>query len=676
MQRVGLHNGVAGLRGNPRGRGVAWRLLEAGMARALRALDHRPTDRGRTERELHLQRPLLPARLAGRRICWGVLAALVTVACGSAGVTVDDAAPGAASVGGGDNASGTVGLDPNCPDGVETAAPPSVPSAPPPPPPPGALTCDAHRADVNHDPSDGCEVDLWTDAANCGAAGNACANVAHASGACVEGVCACAPPFINADGDLKNGCEASLEGASVPHGSISSAVIVGSKVIVGGAFDVIGPNVGQFASLSPTDGTPSPATCKFSGTVRAIAPDGQGGSYVGGSFGAVTCGSETFERDSIAHLFANGTLDPNFAPELDPVYGATVYAILRAGNVVYVGGAFDQVDDVLQQNLAAFDAQTGARIAAWMPQPTGVVYALATNGPHFYVGGSFSAIGNPTRTASNLARVDLADGQTPGVGAVDANWGPDAGGSSIRAIALAEDAIYVGGFFSTFQNVTRNRVARFSLADGTRAPDSFDPNVNNAVYSLYYDKSRGLYAGGTFSTVNGGTTRTRLARFITSGPDEGALRGDDLYVGGEFLTVNGGAHGHLAKFSVKDAALVDSFTVATDANVHALAVRDKRLFAGGEFTSFGGSPRNRAASLDCETLAVDAWDPTSRTTRSRSSSRRRAHVRGDGLGPVRAVPRPRRRRDRRARRDLDGPRPTEPRSLRAPRAEGAPRRRR
>jgi hypothetical protein len=73
-----------------------------------------------------------------------------------------------------------------------------------------AFTCDAGFADCDRNPSNGCEVDLGTTEAHCGACGTVC-NPPNAVPSCVAGRCAiaaCAAGFGDCDGNPSNGCEA------------------------------------------------------------------------------------------------------------------------------------------------------------------------------------------------------------------------------------------------------------------------------------------------------------------------------------------------------------------------------------------------------------------------------------------------------------------------------------
>lgn len=127
----------------------------------------------------------------------------------------------------------------------------------------------------------------------------------------------------------------------------------------------------------------------------------------------------------------------------------------------------------------------------------------------WYVGGAFTTTGGGTY--NRLMHV-LADGS------INTGFNPNIA-STVRALAFDEtnDILYVGGDFSTVNGATtRNRIAAFDTNTGSAT--SFNPNVSGGnVYSLVLDSTNGLlYAGGDFTTVNGATTRRRVAAFSTS----------------------------------------------------------------------------------------------------------------------------------------------------------------
>ena len=71
------------------------------------------------------------------------------------------------------------------------------------------LACDANFADVDGTTGNGCEVDLRTDANNCGAVG-VTTNVPHATASCINGVVtidSCDSGYYNVNGIAGDGCE-------------------------------------------------------------------------------------------------------------------------------------------------------------------------------------------------------------------------------------------------------------------------------------------------------------------------------------------------------------------------------------------------------------------------------------------------------------------------------------
>jgi hypothetical protein len=73
------------------------------------------------------------------------------------------------------------------------------------------IACNAGFADCDGDPANGCEVTLATDASHCGACGTVC-SANNGAPTCSNGLCvtACDAGFANCDGSAANGCEVQL----------------------------------------------------------------------------------------------------------------------------------------------------------------------------------------------------------------------------------------------------------------------------------------------------------------------------------------------------------------------------------------------------------------------------------------------------------------------------------
>jgi len=117
-------------------------------------------------------------------------------------------------------------------------------------------------------------------------------------------------------------------------GTVTAVVRSGNTIFVGGAFSRVGPCTGSGVPLNIHSGAAPPTYAKVIGTVRAVAPDGAGGWYIGGHFSAV--GGQA--RRNLAHVLADGTV-ASWAPNPDGV----VWALAVKGGVVYDDETLNEV---------------------------------------------------------------------------------------------------------------------------------------------------------------------------------------------------------------------------------------------------------------------------------------------------------------------------------------------
>ncbi len=153
------------------------------------------------------------------------------------------------------------------------------------------------------------------------------------------------------------------------------------------------------------------------------------------------------------------------------------------------------------------------------------------------------------------------------------------------------------------------------------------PTFNGGVLAIAVSGTT-IYVGGAFTQAtdapaNGGATvtRNRIAAIdATTGAllswnpnasnDVSALAviGSNVYAGGSFTTIGGSARNRIAAL---DAATGTATAWDPNANslVYALAVSGSTVYVGGAFTTIGGSGRNRIAALDAATGTATAWNP-------------------------------------------------------------------
>ncbi len=180
------------------------------------------------------------------------------------------------------------------------------------------------------------------------------------------------------------------------------------------------------------------------------------------------------------------------------------------------------------------------------------------------------------------------------------------------AQVIIGNTVYVGGNFTEARpsgaapgtGVARSNLLAYNLTTGELI-GSFAPTTNGEVTALAAspDGSR-LYAGGSFTNVNGST----VWRLVALNPSNGAIitsflpkpsasvrtivaTADTVYFGGLFDAVGSVSRGRLAAVTAANAALLPWNPVAAGGRVNALALAPDRLsmVVGGAFTTLNGS---------------------------------------------------------------------------------------
>ena len=163
---------------------------------------------------------------------------------------------------------------------------------------------------------------------------------------------------------------AAAELSSVPirtvaaDGAVGSIVPAGGVVYLGGDFVGVGPATGPGVAVSRTSGlllprAPVVAASPCCARVDAVVADGSGGWYIGGTFTSVG----GLARHDVAHILADGRVDPRFGPDADG--GVTTLAI--SGRTLYVAGRFLHIGGARRPHLAALSASSG-RASGWNPR--------------------------------------------------------------------------------------------------------------------------------------------------------------------------------------------------------------------------------------------------------------------------------------------------------------------
>ena len=292
-----------------------------------------------------------------------------------------------------------------------------------------------------------------------------------------------------------------------------------------------------------------------------------------------------------------------------------IWALAVYDGDLIAGGWFTEAGEVAASHIARWDG------VSWAPLGSGVngaVRALAVWQGKLIVGGDFTQAGGGA--ASKIAEWDGSSWYPMGSGFTG---GYDDYG--VRALALCDDKLFAGGFFTYSGSAPINRIAVWNES----AWEPVGSWMDDTVYSLiHFDGA--LVAGtvvwsegtGTWGNIVvrwDGTTWQSLGDGELLPPFPNAVRAfgvydGKLYAGGQFIEADGTDVGFVACWNGKywgSFSHWGSVGFGMNNNVFALAAFDGKLFAGGAFTVAGVEPANYVAFWD-----GDAWhalDSTAQT---------------------------------------------------------------
>jgi trimeric autotransporter adhesin len=305
----------------------------------------------------------------------------------------------------------------------------------------------------------------------------------------------------------------------------------------------------------------------------------------------------------------------------NPNANKAITALAVSGNHVYAGGSFDSIGNMKRPGLVCLDTVTGLASdwnpnARWSKNPSGPsINCLLTDGNKIYVGGAFDTINGKTR--SYIACLDTATGAA-------SDWNPRAN-YSVNAISIAGNNVYASGDFDTIGNLPRKYIACIDAATGM--PLDWNPNLDGKVYALFAVGNK-VFTGGNFGVI-GGKERQHIACLdaatgVALDWNPGAndfisnlcVYGNDVYAAGRFSIIGGQSRGYIAAI---DAATGVAEAWNPSANpgadffvVHAVSAGEKRVFAGGGFTTIHNAPRVGFAQFDFSSVSVKPSEKKSR----------------------------------------------------------------
>ena len=254
-------------------------------------------------------------------------------------------------------------------------------------------------------------------------------------------------------------------------------------VFAGGRFSsVLSIPRSKLAAVDLSSGATTSWNPNPNAAVNALAYS-NGRVFAGGDFTTIGGGSHPY-------LAALDTNSGNAATWSGAAGGGSVYALMVMGTRLYVGGAFTSMNSATHGGIAALDLLSGA-VNSWSPTlDTKLVTCLAYSGTKVYAGGYFTKVNGNSR--SYASAFDTTTDSLTG-------WAP-ALDNSPDALAADDTTVYAGG--SLYNVGGQKSIVRVNGTTGT-LESSF-----NASFDLSYEvraialTQSGLYIGGDFSTIN------------------------------------------------------------------------------------------------------------------------------------------------------------------------------
>ncbi len=271
------------------------------------------------------------------------------------------------------------------------------------------------------------------------------------------------------------------------------------------------------------------------------------------------------QRNGIARLNANGSLDTSFAPG-NGANGTVRALALQGDGKILVAGDFTTFNDLNVSGImrlnpdgtldTTFNPGFAANGAVWS-----VVVSEAGTNRTIYVAGEFVTFDGMPR--NRIAR--LLDS-----GALDPEFDPGLGADgSIYAVALQADGkILIGGAFRMYHTFDRGGLARINLDGSLDEVYNVGTGADDSIYTITLQPDGKALIGGVFTSFNT-TRRMGLARIFTSGSLDTSFMDS--------------AYNHFA-------GLPKTFSFDNPSFINAIALQsDGNVMIGGSFTNLGGN---------------------------------------------------------------------------------------
>ncbi len=240
--------------------------------------------------------------------------------------------------------------------------------------------------------------------------------------------------------------------------------------------------------------------------IWAVAIQNDGKIIIGGDFTSYNGVS----GNHIARINNDGTLDQTFNPGTGPNLSIYAMCIQNDGKII-IGGNFTAFNGTPKNRIVRLN-NNGTLDASFNPG-TGAIGSIETMilnaDGKIIIGGNLTSYNGTT--VKNIARINTN-------GSLDASFNTGSGPNyNITTIAIQNDGkILIGGFFTSYNGISRNNVARINQNGSLDITFNPGEGADLSVYSVVAANNGKVIVGGNFTTFNG-IARNRIAGLNADG---------------------------------------------------------------------------------------------------------------------------------------------------------------
>lgn len=348
----------------------------------------------------------------------------------------------------------------------------------------------------------------------------------------------------------------------------------------------------------------------FNDDIRTL--EGSGDTlFVGGRFRKV---SGVAKDGFAAFKISSGTL----LPMTFPVQGGDVWEIKKINNTLYFGGIFGwQYSN--EKFAYAMDIPSGV-LKSWNPRILNIPKFFGHDNKLFVSAFKFGSHKRCGLLAFNVSTNTLLP------------WKADVD-YQVDCLMVIDSLLYVGGYYSSIGNVSRNSLARVNRKNGNVSswnPDVVGPiGIGIPIINDFVRHGNLIFVGGYFDSIAGqlhhdlgainiSTALPNSWNLNTSYSNPGfsssrgsvytlAISGNELLVGGLFDSISGVYRKKLAGVELSTGN-VTSWAPIPDRQVWDIEVSDSTIYIAGDFLNIGGNARQKLASFDQNGNLLN-WNP-------------------------------------------------------------------